>query len=71
MAGRTDRNLRVSVARVAQALGFLPSDIPGNPPTWAFEHLARAAETDRGWNALAATIVERIQERERLKLWAT
>ena len=58
------QKLRVSLARITQSLGFLPGDIPGNPPTWAYEHLCQAAQVERGWNALAATLVERINERK-------
>ena len=58
------QKLRVSLARITQSLGFLPGDIPGNPPTWTYEHLCQAAQVERGWNTLAATLVERINERK-------
>lgn len=66
MGERTDRDelkiLRVGVARVAQSLGFLPSDLPGDPITFAYNDLVKAAETDRGWNKLCAAIIDRIEE---------
>jgi hypothetical protein len=61
------QTLRVSLARIAQALGLSLINIPSNPPTWAFEHLVKAAETERGWNALAARIVACVQHQEDMR----
>ena len=59
--------LRVSVARIAQALG-LHDRIPGateniDPP---YEVLAACArQHDRGWNALCAEIINTIERMDR------
>jgi hypothetical protein len=49
-------SLRISVARIAQVLEMNVEAIPGNPCSYAYEDLAKAAKTERGWNNLAAQI---------------
>ncbi len=56
--------LRVSLARIAQALGFSSDELPGRPLSWFYGDLCRAAETsERGWNYLALRIIEAIEDR--------
>ena len=56
--------LRVSLARIAQSLDMPVTEIPGLPADWAFELLHNAAcQNERGWNRLAAAIVDEIHSR--------
>lgn len=54
------RLLRVSLARIAQQLGFESSTLPGAPPTWRYEDLWEASLTEDGWHAVSARITESI-----------
>jgi hypothetical protein len=57
------RLLRVSLARIAEKLGFESASLPGAPLSWRYEDLwdASAAE-EVGWHALAGRIMERVTE---------
>lgn len=50
--------LRVALARVAQAAGVETERLPVLEK--AYNELCDLAKQDRGWNGLAATIVDRI-----------
>jgi hypothetical protein len=52
------KDLRVSLARVAQAAGVETKKLP--VLNKAYEELCDLAEQDRGWNGLAARIVDRV-----------
>jgi len=59
--------LRLSLVRIAQAAGLKPEDFPPvlELTSFDFDHLIAATHRERGWNALAATIVGKIEDRER------
>jgi hypothetical protein len=61
---RTDREeleiLRVSLGRVAQAIGAQTDDKPVLDQS-SFNELCELAKQDRGWNALAGLLCERAQ----------
>jgi hypothetical protein len=50
--------LRVSLARIAQATGVETERLP--VLNKAYEELCDLAKQDRGWNGLAARIVDRV-----------
>jgi hypothetical protein len=54
--------LRISLARIAQALG-----VAGDMQDMNYSCLAARAKNSRGWNALAETCVEEVQRREAVK----
>ena len=60
---RTDREeleiLRVSLGRIAQAVGVQTEDKPVLDKS-SFNELSEMAKVDRGWNALAGLICEEI-----------
>lgn len=69
----TDREkleaLRISVGRIAQALGL--SDTSISVVARGYEELAAQAKgNERGWNDLAAACVTEIQERDRRQVAA-
>lgn len=55
--------LRVSLGRIAQKLG-LNHRVPGNrsPDDFSFQSLCLQAKLERGWHALAACCIDRIDE---------
>jgi hypothetical protein len=63
---RTDRQeleiLRVSIARVAQAIGVETTELPVIDKS--FNELSEMAKQDRGWNRLCAAIVCEIRDKE-------
>lgn len=67
----TDRDelkkLRMSLVRIAQAVGI---DVRDFPPIlelrdFDFDSIVKVTEQDRGWNALAAQIVGRVVDRKK------
>lgn len=66
------KKLRMSLTRVAQAVGMEPSDFPPviGLESFAIDHLVRATDQERGWNALAARIVGKIEDERAERLYA-
>lgn len=62
---RSDRQeleiLRVSLARIAQAAGVETEKFPVLTKS-SFNELCEFAKQDRGWNALAATVVDKLTD---------
>ena len=56
-------SLRLSMARVAQALGMALDELPGKPQGWELEHLLKATTEEHGWHKLAAAMVDLILTR--------
>lgn len=56
--------LRTSLVRIAQAVGLELADFPPiiGLQSFDFDHLVEATKRERGWNALAARIVGKIED---------
>lgn len=60
------KKLRSSLLRIAQALDMAPENMPRiiRPKSWGWDDLVAVLDRPRGWNALAADIVARIEDQK-------
>lgn len=68
MSSDSDRDklevLRISVARIAQAVGVENSRLPVLDRGDGVNVFKLASEQERGWNALCAAIIEELERRK-------